>query len=95
MPKVALEVHTAATKPKEAGRKSASSQLPSQPNPGPPAQGKEKKGKRRPPRTAAVIITCSPGGYKNFRLAVEKIDLSSLGIEGMGARRAVTEAHIF
>jgi len=90
-------VHTSATKLKEAGRKSISFQPLSRPNPLPPlAQGKEKKRRKRPPRIAAVVITCPSGGYKeNLRLAVEKIDLSSLGIERMGAKRAVTGAHIF
>jgi len=48
------------------------------------------------PCTAAVVITYPPGGYKeNFKLAVKEIDLASLGIERMGARRAVTGAYIF
>lgn len=43
-----------------------------------------------------MVVTCPPGGYKeNLRLAVQEIDLATLGIEGMGARRAVTDAHIF
>lgn len=49
------------------------------------------EGLRGVPRTEAVVITCPQGQYKdNLRLATEKIDPASLGIDGMTARRAVT-----
>lgn len=63
-----------------------------------PSTGKRRgKGRRRRvPRTEAVVITCPQGEYKdNLRLATEKIDPASLGIDGMTARRAVTGAQIF
>jgi len=63
-----------------------------------PSTGKRRgKGRRRRvPRTKAVVITCLQGEYKdNLRLATDKIDPASLGIDGMTARRAVTGAKIF
>lgn len=48
------------------------------------------------PRTAAVVVTCPEGQYREvLRLAMDKIDPASLGIEGMTARKAVTRAQIF
>lgn len=48
------------------------------------------------PRTAAVVITCPEGTYKDvLRLAMDRINPANLGIEGMTARRAVTGAQIF
>lgn len=94
LPRVALKAHP----PRQPNpRKLGGSPPPPSPRRGlthpPPAQGK--KG-RRLPRTAAVVITYPPGGYKgNLKLAVKEIDLASLGIERMGARRAVTGAYIF
>lgn len=55
-----------------------------------------KRERRRAPRTAAVVITCPPGQYKeSIKLATEKIDLASLDINGLSARRAITGAQIF
>lgn len=54
------------------------------------------KSRRRVPRTAAVVITCPPGQYRDtLRLATSQIDPASLGIKEMKARRAVTGAQIF
>jgi len=50
--------------------------------------GGSKRRRKRVVRTAAVVITCPPGEYQNtLRLAVDKIDLTSLEIEGMGAKK--------
>lgn len=84
-------------KPMGAGTSNAPSQPPSRTTPTFPVQGKGKrKERRRVPRTAAVVITCPPGQYKdNIRLATEHIDLASLDINGLTARRTVTGAQIF
>jgi len=48
------------------------------------------------PRTAAVVITCEAGDYKdNLQHAVRNINLTELGIGGMTARRALTGAQIY
>lgn len=61
-----------------------------------PKKGKKKKGKKKTLRTAAVVITCPPGEYKEvLREAVGRIDLASLEIGGMMARKAVTGAQIY
>jgi len=42
------------------------------------------------------VITCPDGKYKEvLRLAMDRVDPASLGIEGMTARRTVTGAQIF
>lgn len=80
----------------EGGRKAATSQ-PAGSTSSPPATGKRKKGgRRRVPRTAAVILTCPLGAYKmTLRLAMDKIDLASLDINGLTAKKAVTGAQLF
>lgn len=83
-------------KPASKGGKTASSQSAPQADSTPSPQKREKKGKKRVPRTAAVVVTCPPGEYRdNLRLATGKIDLASLQINGVGARRAATGAQIF
>jgi len=81
-------------KPSGSGKKTSSSQPT---NPAPPSAGKQRgKGRRRMLRTAAVVISCPPGQYKEaIRLATEKIDLAGLDINGVTARRAATGAQIF
>lgn len=55
----------------------------------------EEEKQKKPPR-AAVVITYPPGEYKEiFMEAVGKIDLASLEIGGMAARKAVTGAQIY
>lgn len=87
----------APAKPKEDGRKQVPSKSQQRAQPPPPSKKEGKKGKkRRVPRTAAVIVTCPEGQYKEvLRLAMDQIDPASLGIEGMTARRAVTGAQVF
>lgn len=88
---------SAPAKPKEAVRKQAppQPQQRAQPPPPPSKKGGKKGKKRRIPRTAAVIITCPEGQYKEFlRLAMDQVDPASLGIEGMTTRRA-TGAQVF
>ncbi|XP_025265402.1 serine/arginine repetitive matrix protein 1-like [Camponotus floridanus] len=59
----------------------------------PPPGGGKKKGRRRVPRTAAMVLSCPPGALKEtLRLAMDKIDLASLNIDGLEARKAVTGA---
>jgi len=84
-------------KPRRVGTRNAPSQPPSRTTPAFPVQGKEKrKERRRVPHTVAVVITCPPGQYKdNIRLATEHIDLASLDINGLTARKTVTGAQMF
>lgn len=78
------------------GQPSQQQQQAQPPTPSQKSKGKKKGGKRRVPRTAAVVVTCAEGQYKEvLRLAMERIDPASLGIEGMTARRTVTGAQIF
>lgn len=43
-----------------------------------------------------MVIICPPDGYQNsLRLAIDKIDMTSLEIESMGVKRAITGAQIF
>lgn len=84
--------------PRQSRKKTGGNKFPPSPTVGttspPPSKKEGKKGKkRRVPRTAAVIVTCPEGQYKEvLRLAMDQIDPASLGIEGMTARRAVTGA---
>lgn len=49
--------------------------------------------RRRPPRTAAVTLTCPPGEYARvMQVAREKINLRDIGIEALRPRRAATGA---
>lgn len=51
--------------------------------------------KRRPPRTAAVTLTCPPDEYASaMRKVREQIKLEDLGIEALKPRKAVTGALI-
>lgn len=51
--------------------------------------------KRRPPRTAAVTLTCPPDSYATaMRKVREEIRLEDLGIEALKPRKAVTGALI-
>lgn len=86
----------AAPKAKESDRKPTNSQ-PTGSTPSPPSKGKGRKGgRRRVPRTAAVVLTCPPGSYKEtLRLAMERIDLDSFEINGLMARKAVTGVKLF
>lgn len=61
----------------------------------PPSQGAQsrKAPKRRPPRTAAVTLTCPPDGYAEaMRVAQGAIDLHELGIKELRPKRAATGA---
>lgn len=43
-----------------------------------------------------MVLTCSPGQYKEaLKLAMDNIDLASLEINGLKARKAVTGAQLF
>lgn len=56
---------------------------------------KKSANKRRPPRTAAVTLTCPPDSYAlAMRKVREKIQLEDLGIEALKPRKAVTGALI-
>lgn len=59
------------------------------------AEPANKPVKRKPPRTAAVTLTCPPGEYAQaMRVAREKINLRDIGIEALKPRRAATGAII-
>lgn len=80
----------------EEERKFASSKSLPRTQPSPASSKKKGKKRRRAPRTAAVVITCDAGDYKNnLQHAVKNINLAELGINGMGARRALTGAQLF
>lgn len=52
--------------------------------------------KRRPPNTAAVVITCRNGAYESkLREAKAKVNIVELGIPNMVPKRAVTEGYMF
>lgn len=60
-----------------------------------PKQGNQEKAvpKRRPPRTAAVTLTCPPDGYAEaMRVAQEAINLQDIGIKELRPKRAATGA---
>lgn len=89
---------SARAKAKEpSGKPQAPQPEPAESSPPSQAKGKGKrKGRRRVPRTAAVVLTCPPGQYKEtLRLAMRDIDLASLDINGLKARKAVTGAQLF
>lgn len=62
----------------------------------PPSRGttrNDKAPKRRPPRTAAVTLTCPPEGYAEaMRVAQGAINLKELGIKELRPKRAATGA---
>jgi len=74
----------AQTKPKEAEKPLQAQAQPLAPH---AKKGGRKGRKRRAPRTAAIVITCPDGKYKEvLRLAMDQVDPASQGIEGMSAR---------
>lgn len=62
---------------------------------GPRLNKARKPAKRRPPRAAAVTLTCPPGSYAEVMAkAKAEIDLSEIGITALRPKRAVTGAYV-
>lgn len=73
---------------REGNRKNATD-----PSPRGTTSGDKRAPKRRPPRTAAVTLTCPPDGYAEaMRVAQGAIDLKELGIKELRPKRAATGA---
>lgn len=57
--------------------------------------GTKKVKRRRPPRTAAVVLTCPEGRYNEImQMARARVDIGALNIDGLKLKRAQTGAFI-
>lgn len=67
---------------------------PSEPSqPSPRNNNTPRPKKRRTPKTAAVMVTCPEGDYKDFLLATqEQVHLKELGISSIVTKKAFTGA---